>query len=252
MALLPLIVVQPVTHPIRGLPRSFALPEDAEPDDIVPEDIEPEDPEDVAVLLFGDASLPRPLQGVPTADTEDIAGAARDYRRLIVVGSDADLATVLTALLRAETLDVEIGFVSAHRSAATRAYRLASGRRAARRALWGVAQRVPLIRDDIGHAIAGAAMWRGAGGLLHGEAVVDDTTLFDGDVAWVRVEPMATVPGVRAAVVSARGYTGRWVTGRAAQLGTTGAVVSRDGVKSDRPVKRSTIYRHIKGWLLVR
>ena len=145
------------------------------PEDVGPEDVEPEEPEDVAVLLFGGASLPRPLQGVPIADTEDIAGAARDYRRLIVVGSDADLAAVLTALLRAETLDVEIGFVSAHRSAATRAYRLASGRRGAKRALWGIAQRVPLIRDDTGHAIAGAAMWRGADGLLHGEAVVDDT-----------------------------------------------------------------------------
>jgi len=68
----------------------------------------------------------------------------------------------------------------------------------------------------------------------------------------VRVEPMATVPGVRAAVVSARGYTGRWVTGRAAQLGTTGALVSRDGVKSERTVMRSTFYRNVKGWLLVR
>jgi hypothetical protein len=207
---------------------------------------------DVAVLLFSGASLPRPLQGVPVADTEDIAGAARDYGRLIVVGSDADLALVLTTLLRAETLDTEVGYVSAHRSAATRVYRLAAGRRGAKRALWGIAQRVPLIRDDTGHAIAGAAMWRGADGLLHGEAVVDDTTLFDGDVAWVRVEPMATVPGVRAAVVSARGYTGRWVTGRAAQLGTTGALVSRDGVKSERTVMRSTFYRNVKGWLLVR
>ena len=163
------------------------MPEDAEP-----EDAAEDQPEDVAVLLFDGSSLPRPLRGVPIADTDDIAGAARDYRRLIVVGSDADLAEVLTGLLRAETLDVEVGFVSAHRSAATRAYRLASGRRGAKRALWGIAQRVPLIRDDTGHAIAGAAMWRGADGLLHGEAVVDDTTLFDGDVAWVRVEPMAS------------------------------------------------------------
>jgi hypothetical protein len=243
------MVVQPVTHPIRRLPRSFALNEDVGPEDFEPEDFEPED---VAVLLFPGSSLPRPLRGVPIADAEDIAGAARDYRRLIVVGSDADLAAVLTALLRAETLDVEIGFVSAHRSAATRVYRLAAGRRGANRALWGIAQRVPLVRDDTGQAIAGAAMWRGADGLLHGEAVIDDTTLFDGDVAWVRVEPMVTVPGVRAAVVSARGYTGRWVTGRAAQLGTTGAVVSRDGVRSEHPVKRSTFYRHTKGWLLVR
>ena len=114
------------------------------------------------------------------------------------------------------------------------------------------AQRVPLIRDDTGHAIAGTAMWRGADGPLHGEAVVDDTTLFDGNVGWVRVEPTAAMPGLRAAVVTARGDRRRWVTGRAAQLGTTGARVTRDGVASERTVKRSTFYRHVKGWLLVR
>jgi hypothetical protein len=207
--------------------------------------------DDVAVLLFGDQRLPRALAWLPRADMDDIDAAA-DYRRLIVVGSDADLAAVLTRLLRSERLDVEIGFVSRHHSAATRAYRLARGRRGARRALRRAATRVPLIRDDTGHAIAGGAMWRGADGPLHGEAIVDDTTLFDGDVAWVRVEPMATMPGLRAAVVSLGGRQGRWVTGRAAQLGTTGALVSRDGVAAPRQVRRSTFYRNTEGWLLVR
>ncbi|HZA09538.1 peptidase M50 [Mycobacterium sp.] len=207
---------------------------------------------DVAVLLFGDHRLPGRLAGLPVADAADIDAACRDHRRLIVVGSDADLAAVLTELLRTERLDVEIGFVSPHRSAATRAYRLPRGRRAARRSLTGTARRVPLIRDDTGHAIAGAAMWRGVDGPLHGEAVVDDTTLFDGDVAWVRVEPTARMPGLRAAVVTFGGRSGRWVTGRAAQLGTTGALVSRDGVAAERAVKRSTFYRHITGWLLVK
>jgi hypothetical protein len=94
-------------------------------------------------------------------------------------------------------------------------------------------------------------MWRGANGVLHGEAVVDDTTLFDGDVGWVRVEPTAVMPGLRAAVVTGRGDRKRWVSGRAAQLGTTGARVVRDGVPDGRTVKRSTFYRHVKGWLLV-
>ncbi|EUA22917.1 hypothetical protein I552_7408 [Mycobacterium xenopi 3993] len=53
--------------------------------------------------------------------------------------------------------------------------------------------------------IVGGALWRGADGPLHGEAVVDDTTLFDGDVAGVRVEPTAALPGLRAAC---------WVVGR--------------------------------------
>jgi hypothetical protein len=43
----------------------------------------------------------------------------------------------------------------------------------------------------------------------------------------------------------------RWVSGRAAQLGTTGALVVRDGVCGTRTVKRSTFYRHIEDWLLV-
>jgi hypothetical protein len=202
---------------------------------------------DVAVVRFEGQGVPAPLRGLPVVEVEDIGA----YQRLIVVGSDADLATVLTALLRAETLDVEIGFVAPHRSAATRIYRLAPGRRGARRALKRTARRVPLIRDDTGRAIAGTAMWRGANGVLHGEAVVDDTTLFDGDVGWVRVEPTAVMPGLRAAVVTARGDRKRWVTGRAAQLGTTGARVTRDGVSDERTVKRSTFYRHVKGWLLV-
>jgi hypothetical protein len=226
-------VVQPVTHHIRGLLRSSVLTVD------------------VAVLHFGGRDLPRPLRGLALADIDDIETAARENRRLIVIGSDADLATVLTALMRAEMLDVEIGFVADRRSPATRAYRLAPGRRGVRRALRGTSRRVPLIRDDSGHAIAGTAMWRGADGLLHGEAVVDDTTLFDGDVAWVRIEPIATMPGLRAAVVTARGARQRWVTGRAAQLGTTGAVVTRDGVPAQRQVRRSSFYRHVKGWLLV-
>ncbi|MBO0866385.1 MAG: peptidase M50, partial [Mycobacterium sp.] len=162
----------------------------------------------------------------------------------------ADLAAVLTRLLRADRLDVELAFVPPRRSPATRAYRIPAGRRAARRALRGTARRVPLIRDETGSAIVGAAQWRPAGDaqLLHGEAVVDDTVLFDGDAVAVRIEPTAAMPGLRARLANRR----RWVSGRAAQLGTTGAAVIRDGVPAARPVRRSTFYRHTEGWLLVR
>jgi hypothetical protein len=44
----------------------------------------------------------------------------------------------------------------------------------------------------------------------------------------------------------------RWVTGRAAQLGTTGVLVVRDGVSAARPARRSTFYRNTQGWLAVR
>ena len=187
---------------------------------------------DVVVLLFGGRTPPRPLGGLPTVSLDDIDAC----RRVIVVGCDADLAAVLTRLLRADRLNVEV----AHATSA----------RTARRAISGVARRVPLIRDETGTVIVGAAEWTGSP--LHGEAVVDDTVLFDGEVPGVRIEPTLTMPGLRAAVLSGRGRPRRWVAGRAVQLGTTGARVIRDGVPAPRPVKRSTFYRHTEGWLLIR
>jgi hypothetical protein len=230
MAFLPLIVIQPVSHCIRLGPfdlRGAAL---------IADDVGGS----TVVLLFGGRRLPRPLAGLPTRQADgrdDIDAAAGHCSRLIVVGSDADLAAVLTRLLRTDRLDVEVGH--------------ATGSWAARRARRGSARRVPLIRDDSGHVIVGAAEWRGEDGApLRGEAVVDDTLLFDGAVVGVRVEPTGSMPGLRACVIR-RGRR-RWVAGRAAQLGTTGAVAVRDGVPGGRIVRRSTFFRHTQGWLLVR
>ncbi|MCA2338166.1 peptidase M50 [Mycobacterium avium] len=208
-----------------------------------------------AVLQFGRRRGYRPLRGMPThrvAGDTDVDAAIGPYRRLIVLGGDAELALVLTRLLRAERLDVEVAYVPRRRTRATRNYRLPTGFRAARRAARGAARRVPLIRDETGSAIVGRACWAAPGGQrwLHGEAVVDDTTLFDGDVTAVWIEPTAAMPGLRAAVAG-RPWR-RWVTGRAAQLGSTGATVLRDGVPAARPPRRSAFYRNIEGWLLVR
>ena len=195
----------------------------------------------MVVLLFGGRRLPRPLRGLPSAAVdgpEDIDAAIGQWRRLIVVGSRAELAAVLTRLLRAAKLDVEVGFATGHWSA--------------RRARTGIAQRVPLIRDETGTVLVGAAEWLGVdGATLHGEAVVDDTVLFDGEAPGVRIEPTSTMPGLRAAVLSGR-RPRRWTAGRAAQLGTTGARLIRDGVPAPRTVRRSTFYRHTQGWLRVR
>ncbi len=195
---------------------------------------------DVVVLLFGGRRLPRPLADLearPADGPDDIDAAVGRSGRLIVAGSDADLAAVLTRLLRADRLDVEVGH--------------ATGWRSARRARGGTARRVPLIRDETGQVIVGAAEWHGENGApLHGEAIVDDTPLFDGEVTGVRIEPTADMPGLRA-TVTGRGRR-RWIAGRAAQLGTTGAEVVRDGVLAPRIVRRSTFYRHTEGALLVR
>lgn len=65
------------------------------------------------------------------AGDTDVDAAIGPYRRLIVLGGDAELALVLTRLLRAERLDVEVAYVPRRRTRATRNYRLPpdSGRR---------------------------------------------------------------------------------------------------------------------------
>jgi hypothetical protein len=184
---------------------------------------------DVVVFRSGTRRLPRTLRGLDPVELDGVTTG----RRVIVVGSHADVAQVLTRLLRADRLDIEVAHVRPWRSA--------------RRARHGAATRVPLIRDETGEVIVDAAEWRGDP--LSGEAVVDDTVLFDGAVEGVRIEPTPAMPGLRASVLG-KGRR-RWVTGRAAQLGTTGATVVRDGVPGQRPVRRSTFYRHTEGWLRV-
>ena len=190
---------------------------------------------DVVVLLFGGRRLPAGVRDLPVVGIDDIA----DRRRVLVVGSHADVASVLTHLLRADRLDVEVGHVR-------RAW-------AARRARTAAAQRVPLIRDETGQVLVGVAYWLppGDAATIHGEGVVDDTVLFDGDAPGVRIEPTAAMPGLRARLETGR-LPRRWVSGRAAQLGTTGARVVRDGLEAPREVRRSTFYRHTEGWLRVR
>lgn len=186
------------------------------------------------VAVVGTGRVPRPLRDLPRVDVEDLGTP----RRLVVTGGDAELAAVLTALLRADRLDVEVA--------------AATGSWSARRALRAPARRVPLIRDETGTVLVGAAQWHGPDGAsLEGEAVVDDVVLFDGEAPGVRVEPTLNMPGLRASVLSDRGRPARWVAGRAAQLGTPGAQVIRDGVPAPRTLRRSTFYRHTEGWLRV-
>ena len=199
--------------------------------------------QDVVVLNFGERRVPRPLAGLPVVgitEPNDV-DAASGARRLIVLGTHADLAVVLARLLRADRLDVEVAHVRRPWTA--------------RRARTAAARRVPLIRDETGAVLVRSAQWLPPdeeSRTVTGEAVVDDTLLFDGEARGVRIEPMSDMPGLRASLLTGRLRRRRWLTGRAAQLGTTGVRVVRDGVPATRPARRSTFYRHTQGWLAVR
>ncbi|MET9492577.1 hypothetical protein [Nocardia sp. NPDC006630] len=215
------------------------------------------------VLRCDGAPVPIALASLPLTQTSAIPDttvldellpvmAADSLPRLIVLGEDAGLAAVLTHLMRTERLGVEIGYVPVDRTYGSRAYETGTGSAAAKRALDGKPQETPLIRDDTGKVLIGrATLVAEDGGKLEGEAYVDDTRLFTGKVAALLVSPTLELPGLHASVH--RGLRKkRWVEGRAMQLGTRGAIVTRDGITTDKPVRRSTFYRHHEPWLLVR
>ncbi|MFD0365387.1 hypothetical protein ACFQZZ_28460 [Nocardia sp. GCM10030253] len=216
------------------------------------------------VLRCDGAPVPIALASLPNSPTSAIPDtghidellpvlAADSLPRLIVLGTDAALAAVLTHLMRTERLHVEIGYVPVDKTYGSRAYQTGTGNAAAKRALEGRATETPLIRDDTGTVLIGRATITGPGGeKLEGEAYVDDTLLFSGKVTAMQISPMLEMPGVRASAQRSIMRKRRWVEGRAAQLGTPGAVVTRDGIANDRVVPRSTFYRHHEPWLLVR
>lgn len=180
--------------------------------------------------------------------------------RVIVAGTDADLAAVLVRLLRTERHGtVEVAYLPARRSAAAAAWGLPRGRRARDLALAGSARAVPLIRDDNGGVLVG----RGEIRQLRGEVYCDDTLVLRGAAAVLVVVPGPRGIAVRAGrgrrapdgtvrAVPARAPAGRGSgLGRAVQVGCEPATVVVDGVTHPRPVPRWTWYRHTSDWLLV-
>lgn len=217
-------------------------------------------------VVFRCGEVPLPLTLTPETtlsapalpekgDFEDVLAQVDSVEnpRLIVVGDDAAFAATLTRLMRLDRLDIELAYVPESRTPATEAYGLRSGSKAATVALQSEATPIPLIRDDSGIALVGRALVCGDESDLVGEAYVDDTRLFSGTVPGIRIEPTPAMPGLRAAIDRPRWFGGyKWLEGRAMQLGSPAATVTRDGVANPRALKRSTFYRHDKKWLLVR
>jgi hypothetical protein len=195
---------------------------------------------------------PRPER----TDLDPVLGEL-DPRRVIVSGSDADLAAVLVRLLRRDRLDVEVAYLPRGRSVAARVWGLP--RDAVGLALDGIAGPVPLVRDDSGGVLVGEASVRN----LRGECYCDETLVLRGLGQRLRVRPTRDGIAVRASrtgrppdgrtsAVPPRAPSGRGsAVGRAVQLGGGPFTPVLDGVPHPRPVTRWAWYRHTTDWLLV-
>jgi hypothetical protein len=186
--------------------------------------------------------------------------ALRGPGRLVVAGSDDDLAAVLVRLLRRERLDVPVAYLPSAPSEATTVWGLPTDRRRALAvARDGVPADAPLVRDDRGGVVVGAHRVGAFGGVVY----CDEREVLRGRAAGLVVRPdpdggPAEFGGVAVTVTGQRRLAGlrrgtvRTARGRAATIGCRPASLARDGVADDRPLERRSWYRHTADWILVR
>lgn len=206
-----------------------------------------------------------------------------DPLRVVVVGSDAALSAVLTRLMRADTMWVEVGFVPTDDGSPTANYWGIAHLSAEEQfdcAVSGQVRPLPLIRDDAATAVAGRASvsdWENRE--LTAEIIVDDAVLARHQsgrriprtgVFGARLQPLVDAPGLAGFVLDTpvmpvrRGLFGRFeneygsiaegsrLVGRALQAGGESLRVMVDGVSRKRPVERVTFYRHLRDAQVVR
>lgn len=170
--------------------------------------------------------------------------------RLVITGSDADLAAAVLRLLRTERLtSVPVAFVP--RGAASRVaqlWRLPSDpARALEVALHGEVDPVPLVRDDAGGVLVGRGEFR----RVRGVAYCDDDRVLRGKAARLVVTPDSE-HGLEVQLAGGMLRRDRVARGRAFQLGCLQARPVLDGVPHPRTVSRWTWYRHTEDLRLVR
>jgi hypothetical protein len=175
--------------------------------------------------------------------------------RVLVVGSDADLAAVALRLLRKDRLgSVELAYATTGPTPVVRQHRLPTGPAAVQLARDGRADEVVLVRDDVGGVLVG----RGEIGPITGGTVfVDEHNVLRGRAERITVTP-DPARGLAVTVTRRRRVAGlfgpRPVTtlGRAVQLGMAPTAVRLDGRDHPRPMDRWTFYKHTAPLRLVR
>ena len=219
-----------------------------------------------------------PHLGAPQPDPHEVS----ERVRVIVQGSDAALAAVVSKLMRIDALWVEVGFIPSGSSAVALSWGLDATFSPAEHltfALASPAVPTPVIRDDHGVVTLGVAEVTGSAGEseeaaeMIGEVIVDSEILYEQAKAGtsdfnngVRLVPTPDAPGLAAVQrppLPRKGWFGRIkkprstvsptvLRGRALQAGGVDLAVTRDGVRHPRPLKSVTFYRHLRDGQFVR
>lgn len=218
-----------------------------------------------------------PHLGAPQPDPHEVS----ERVRVIVQGSDAALAAVVSKLMRIDALWVEVGFIPSGSSAVALSWGLDATFSPAEHltfALASPAVPTPVIRDDHGVVTLGAAEVTGPvseseeTAEMIGEVIVDSEVLYEQAKAGtsdfnngVRLVPTPDAPGLAAVQrppLPRKGWFGlkkprstvapTVLRGRALQAGGVDLAVTRDGVRHPRPLKSVTFYRHLRDGQFVR
>ncbi|MGQ0840337.1 hypothetical protein [Actinokineospora sp.] len=187
----------------------------------------------------------RELPATPDRTAVDPLLQTVDGRRVVVYGTDADLAAVVLRLMRTERLaDIPVGYlpVDPGRSAIPELWGLPTDPgRLAEVAVAGEIDPFPLIRDDAGGVLVGLGVIEQPQGV----AYCDDATALRGRAKRIEVTPDPDGGAGLVARVVRTGLLGKRVAafhGRAFQIGCLQTALVRDGVPSN--VAKWTWYRH--------
>lgn len=222
-----------------------------------------------------------PHLGTPQPDPHQVS----ERVRVVVHGSDAAVAAVVSKLMRIDALWVEVGFIPSGASSVALSWGLDATFSPAQHltfALASPAVPTPVIRDDHGVVTLGVAEVTGPvdstgkaekEAEMIGEVIVDSEVLYEQNKAGtsdfnngVRLVPTPDAPGLAAVQrppLPRKGWFGRIkkprstvsptvLRGRALQAGGVDLVVTRDGVRHPRPLKSVTFYRHLRDGQFVR
>jgi hypothetical protein len=198
-------------------------------------------------LASSTGSEPHEIPATPDRNDVDPLLKATDLDRVVVHGTDADLASVVLRVMRLERLDeIAVGYVPVDRQRSTVARLWALPEDSVGIALTGSDHPQSLVRDDAGGVLLGLGVLSS----VHGTVYCDDAVALRGDATRVEVTPGPS--GVAVRVVRGRLRRPASYEGRAVQFGVDPTAPVRDGVPYPRLMTRWTWYQHTEDLRAVR